>query len=56
MRNLINVLFLFLLSLFVQVKSGTVVVRDADSGEILFPGSLEIPVNSKTEICLSLKT
>ena len=33
-----------------EKKSGTVVVRDADSGETLFSGSFEIPVNGKTEV------
>ena len=33
-----------------EEKSGTVVVRDADSGEILFSASYVIPVNGKTVI------
>ena len=33
-----------------EEKSGTVVVRDADSGETLFSASFDIPVNGKTVI------
>jgi beta-mannosidase len=33
-----------------EEKSGTVVVRDADSGETLFSGSFVIPINGKTII------
>ena len=33
-----------------EKKSGTVIIRDADSGTIKFSGSFEIPVNGKTVI------
>jgi beta-mannosidase len=33
-----------------EEKSGTVIVKDADSGEIMFTGSFTIPANSKTEV------
>jgi len=33
-----------------EAKSGTVTVRDADSGKTLFTGSFEIPVNGKTVV------
>ena len=33
-----------------EKKTGTVVVRDADSGEILFSGSFDIPTNGKTVV------
>ena len=33
-----------------EEKSGTVIVRDADSGETIFSSSFKIPVNGKTEV------
>jgi beta-mannosidase len=33
-----------------EAKSGTVVVRDADTGETIFSASFDIPVNGKAEI------
>ena len=33
-----------------EEKTGTVVIRDADSGEPLFSGSFDIPVNGKTVV------
>jgi beta-mannosidase len=39
-----------------EEKSGTVVIRDVDSGEIIFSSLFKIPVNSKTVIGNILRT